>query len=540
MSTPDPGPRLLGRRSECAALDELVASVRAGPSRALVLRGEAGVGKTALLEYLVAARVGLRASRGRRASSPRWSSRSPGCTSSARRSLDRLERLPGPQRDALGTAFGLRDGDAPDRFLVGLAVLSLLSDVAEERPLVCVVDDAQWLDGASAQALAFVARRLGAESVGLVFAVREPAGERHLDGLPELVVGGLDDARRAGAAGVGDRRPARRAGARPDRGRDARQPAGAAGAAARPDARRAGGRVRAAGGAGAVRADRGELPAAAGGAAAGDAAAAAGRGGRAGRRSAAGVAGGRPRSGSRPTRRRRRRRPAWSSSARRCASGIRSCARRSTGRRRRRSASASTARWPRRPTPSVDPDRRAWHRAQATAGLDEDVAAELERSAGRARARGGLAAAAAFLERAAELTPDPARRAQRALAAAQGKHQAGAPDAALRLLAHGARRDRSTSSSARGRSCCARRSRSPRRAAATLLRCCSRRPSGSSRSTRRSRARPTSTRSPPRCPPTAWRAAAMRARSPRRCSPPTGSRSHAARLRPAAGRARRC
>ncbi len=107
--------------------------------------------------------------------------------------LDRVERLPGPQRDALGTAFGLRDGDAPDRFLVGLAVLSLLSDVAEDRPLVCIVDDAQWLDAASAQALAFVARRLGAESVGLVFAVREPSGERHFEGLPELAVGGLDD-----------------------------------------------------------------------------------------------------------------------------------------------------------------------------------------------------------------------------------------------------------------------------------------------------------------------------------------------------------
>ena len=107
--------------------------------------------------------------------------------------LDRLERLPGPQRDALGTAFGLRDGDAPDRFLVGLAVLSLLSDVAEDRPLVCIVDDAQWLDTASAQALAFVARRLGAESVGLVFAVREPSGERHFEALPELAVGGLDD-----------------------------------------------------------------------------------------------------------------------------------------------------------------------------------------------------------------------------------------------------------------------------------------------------------------------------------------------------------
>ena len=107
--------------------------------------------------------------------------------------LDRVEHLPGPQRDALGTAFGLRDGDAPDRFRVGLAVLSLLSEVARDRPLVCIVDDAQWLDAASAQALAFVARRLGAESVGLVFAVREPSGERHFDGLPELAVGGLDD-----------------------------------------------------------------------------------------------------------------------------------------------------------------------------------------------------------------------------------------------------------------------------------------------------------------------------------------------------------
>ena len=107
--------------------------------------------------------------------------------------VDRLERLPGPQREALGTAFGLRDGDAPDRFLVGLAVLSLLSDVAEERPLVCVVDDAQWLDGATAQVLAFVARRLAAESVGLVLAVRESGGERHFDGLAELVVHGLDD-----------------------------------------------------------------------------------------------------------------------------------------------------------------------------------------------------------------------------------------------------------------------------------------------------------------------------------------------------------
>src|SRR5439155_20891335 len=99
--------------------------------------------------------------------------------------LDRLEHLPAPQRDALGTAFGLVDGAPPDRFLVGLAALGLLSDVAEERPLLCVVDDAQWLDRASSQALAFVARRLQADSVALVFAVREPAEE--LSGLPELL-----------------------------------------------------------------------------------------------------------------------------------------------------------------------------------------------------------------------------------------------------------------------------------------------------------------------------------------------------------------
>ena len=169
-----------------------MASVRAGPSRALVLRGEAGVGKSALLEYLVQRASGCAVARAAGVESEMELAFA-GLQQLCAPFVDRLERLPGPQRDALGTAFGLRDGDAPDRFLVGLAVLSLLSDVAEERPLVCVVDDAQWLDGASAQALAFVARRLGAESVGLVFAVREPAAERHLEGLPELVVGGLDD-----------------------------------------------------------------------------------------------------------------------------------------------------------------------------------------------------------------------------------------------------------------------------------------------------------------------------------------------------------
>jgi AAA ATPase domain len=192
MSTLQSGPRLLGRRSECAALDQLVAGVRTGASRALVLRGEAGVGKSALLAYLAERATGCAVARAAGVESEMELAYA-GLHQLCAPFVDRLERLPDPQRAALGTAFGLRDAAAPDRFLVGLAVLSLVSDVAEQRPLVCLVDDAQWLDASSAQALAFVARRLGAESVALVFAVREPAGERHLDGLDELVVDGLDD-----------------------------------------------------------------------------------------------------------------------------------------------------------------------------------------------------------------------------------------------------------------------------------------------------------------------------------------------------------
>ena len=154
-----------------------------------MLRGEAGVGKSALLAYLVRRASGCGVARAAGVESEMELAFA-GLHQLCAPFLDRLDRLPGPQQGALGTAFGLRDGDAPDRFLVGLALLSLLSDVAEERPLVCVVDDAQWLDGASAQALGFVARRLGAESVGLVFAVR---GEQRFDGLTELRVEGLDD-----------------------------------------------------------------------------------------------------------------------------------------------------------------------------------------------------------------------------------------------------------------------------------------------------------------------------------------------------------
>src|SRR5436309_12155475 len=177
-------------------LGRLVAAVRAGEGRALVVHGEPGVGKTALLEYLAAQASGCRVVRAGGVQSEMELAFA-GLHQLCAPMLDRLERLPAPQRDALGTAFGLTAGVAPDRFLVGLAVLGLLSEVADERPLVCLVDDAQWLDRASLQALEFVARRLFADSVGLIFAVRQSGGEQPLAGLPEMVVEGLgnDDAR---------------------------------------------------------------------------------------------------------------------------------------------------------------------------------------------------------------------------------------------------------------------------------------------------------------------------------------------------------
>src|SRR6185295_1529030 len=169
---------LLGRRSESAMLDGLLEMVRAGESRALVIRGDPGVGKTALLEYVVERAAGCRVAQAAGVQAEMELAFA-GLHQLCAPMLDRLERLPGPQRDALGSAFGLAAGQAPDRFLVGLAVLSLLAEVAEERPLVCLVDDVQWLDRASAQALAFV--------------VRTGAEERDVARLPELVVGGLRD-----------------------------------------------------------------------------------------------------------------------------------------------------------------------------------------------------------------------------------------------------------------------------------------------------------------------------------------------------------
>jgi predicted ATPase len=185
---------LIGRGRECGLLERLVEAVRAGESRALVVRGEPGAGKTVLLDYLAGQARGFRLARAGGVQSEMELAFA-GLHQLCAPMLDHLDGIPRPQRDALQTAFGVAAGPPPDRFLVGLAVLSLLSEVAGDRPLVCLVDDEQWLDRASAQVLGFAARRLAADPVGLVFAAREPGAE--LAGLPGLEVAGLenDDAR---------------------------------------------------------------------------------------------------------------------------------------------------------------------------------------------------------------------------------------------------------------------------------------------------------------------------------------------------------
>jgi DNA-binding CsgD family transcriptional regulator len=422
---------LTGRRAECGVLGRLVAAVRAGESRALVVHGEPGVGKTALLEYLAGQASGCRVARAGGVQSEMelaFAVLHQLCAPM----LDRLERLPAPQRDALRTAFGLSAGPAPDRFLIGLAALGLLSEMAGDRPLVCIVDDEQWLDSASAQVLAFVARRLGAESVGVVFGARVPTGD--LAGLPELVVGGLreDDARALLASALTGPLDARvrdqiiaEAHGNPlallelPRGLTAAELAGGFGL---PGAGPLSGSIEES-----FRRQLDALPIEtrrllllAAAEPTGDPALvwrAAGRLGVGAEAAGPAAETGLAEFGVRV----RFRHPL-----------VRSVAYRSAPAQERQLAHAALAEVT---DPELDPDRRAWHRAQAAPGPDEDVAGELERSAGRARARGGLAAAAAFLERAVMLTPDPARRAGRALAAANTKFAAGAFDAAQDLLA---------------------------------------------------------------------------------------------------------
>jgi DNA-binding CsgD family transcriptional regulator len=429
----DPGTGLVGRRSDCDVLDRVLADVRTHQSCVLVLRGEAGIGKTALMEYLARTGSGCRVVRAAGVQSEAELAFA-GAHQLCAPLLDRMDDLPGPQRDALGTAFGLTAGVPPDRFLVGLAVLTLMSAAAEERPLLCLVDDAQWLDQVSGQILAFVARRLLAESIALVFGVREPGAPRELAGLPERMIGGLadSDARElldSVYPGRLDERVRDRIVAE-SRGNPLallELPRGAtagelAGGFAVPGTGPLAGQL-----------EHGFLTRVlslpeetqrllliAAAEPLGDgillqrAAELLGIGADA--RSAAEEEG-LIEFGARV----RFRHPLVRAAAYRAGSV--------TDRQAVHQALAEVT------DPQVEPDRRAWHRAHAAAALDEDVAVDLERSAERARSRGGVAAAAAFLDHAFQLTVDPGARSARALAAAQAKFAAADYDAADALAA---------------------------------------------------------------------------------------------------------
>ena len=401
------------------------------------MRGEPGVGKSVLLDYLAgrASGSGCRVARAVGVQSEMELAFA-GLHQLCAPMLGHVARIPVPQRDALRTAFGLSAGPPPDRFFVGLAVLNLLSELARERPLIGLIDDEQWLDQASAQALGFVARRLGAEPVALVFAAREPSAE--LAGLPELVIEGLrdDDARAlldSALAGPLDERVRELIVAETrgnplallelPRGLTPAELAGGFGLpGARPGAAPLAGRIE-----DSFARQLSSLPdqtrrlvqlAAAD--PSGDRSLvwrAAGRLGVPVQAAAPAEEAGLVEFGAQV----RFRHPLARSAAYRSAPVAE--------RQRMHAALAEVT------DPRADPDRRAWHRAQAADGPDEEVAAELERSAGRAQARGGLAAAAAFLQRSVLLTADPARQAERALAAAQASMQAGAFGKALELLA---------------------------------------------------------------------------------------------------------
>ena len=433
-STVHPPPRLFGRTGELEILGRLIANVRGGQSAVLVVGGEPGIGKTELLRHLIAEASGFRVARVAGVESE-MELPFAGLHQLCAPMLGRLGSLAEPQRSGLSVAFGLASGDSPDRFLVALAALSLMAEASEEQPMLCVVDDAQWLDQASAQVLGFVGRRLLAESIALVFAVRTPAAgdpsPNHLAGLPELRLGGLDEqAARALLATV-------TSGPLDEsvRGRilaeahghplallelyGGRNPADLAGGFALPDAADLPSRIE-----DQYAARLGELPdevqrlvllaaadpvgdpalilraAGALGLDAVNLAAAADL-----LEFGANV---------------RFRHPLVRSAAYQAAAA--------GDRRAVHEALAAVT------DPLADPDRRAWHRAHAAAGPDEAVATELINSASRALRRGGVAAAAAFWERAVALTPDPGERASRALAAAEAKYAAGDFEAAQALL----------------------------------------------------------------------------------------------------------
>ena len=421
---------LVDRDDERDTLDRLVASVRAGESRALVVSGEAGVGKTALLDYLAGNASGCRVVRTAGYQSEMelaFAALHQLCAPL----LEGLTRLPVPQRDALRIAFGMGPGPTPDRFLVGLAVLNLLSDAAEPQPLLCVVDDEQWLDRASAQVLGFVARRLVAESVGMVFAARVPStdiaglSDLTVEGLPEADARALLDSALTGPLDtrVRDQILAETHGnplalLELPRGLTPQQLAGGFGL---PGAMRLCGGVEES-----FRRRFDVLPVEtrrllliAAAEPVGDQALvwrAAAKLGVNAEAAAPATEAGLVEFGTRV----RFRHPL-----------VRSTVYGSALAQERQKVHAALAQVT---DPQLDPDRRAWHRAHAVPGPDEAVAAELERSADRAQARGGVAAGAAFLERATMLTLDPMRRTERALAAASANLQAGAFDAVRQLL----------------------------------------------------------------------------------------------------------
>jgi DNA-binding CsgD family transcriptional regulator len=416
----------------------VLAQAQSGQGGALVVRGEAGIGKTALLESAraTATTMGFRAEYAAGVESETQFAFA-GLHQLCAPLLDRARALPDPQQTALGVAFGIRDGAVPDRFLVGLATLNLLAEVAEEGPLLCLVEDAQWLDQASAQVLAFVARRLVAERIALVFALRDPTDRdvRPFAELPELRLDGLGqaDARAllaAAAAGtplddvVRDRIVAEARGnplALLELPKSA-LPSLLAGGFELPSVLSVPRRIQ-----DSFQQRSGTLPAdtqllllVAAADPTGEAALlwqAAAQLGIAREMMAPAETAGLVEIDSRV----RFRHPL-------VRSAVYAAATPPDQRRAHRALAAVT-------DPQLDRDRRAWHQAQAVLGTDEEAAAELERTAGRARSRGGLAAAAAFMEQAAMLTPEPTRRATRALEAAYARHDAGAPEAAMALLA---------------------------------------------------------------------------------------------------------
>ncbi|WP_033372810.1 helix-turn-helix transcriptional regulator [Glaciibacter superstes] len=428
----EPQFELLGRQRECGQLDRLLETVRSGQSSSLILWGEAGIGKSALLDYVAKQAKGIRVERAFGLESEMELAFA-GVHQLCLPMIDRLDRLPAPQQVALTTAFGISRGAPPAPFLVALAVLSLLSVVAEERPVVALIDDAQWLDDVSAQVLSFVARRLQAESVAIIFAARAGTGRCALEGISDLRVPGLRDADAHEVLDralhspvdtavrerfVGDSRgnplallelpagltPAELAGGfglpssiplvnRLEKGFMNRITPLAAEtrtlillAAVEPTGEPA-----------LLWRAADELGI---GTEASDAALSTGL--------------------VEFTPRVRFQHPLARSAISRLAES------RETRLVHRALAAVTDS--------TEYPDRRAWHLALSAAGPDESVASELERSAGRAQERGGLAAAAAFLKEAAELTVDPFRKGTRALAAAHAKHLAGANDEAMSLL----------------------------------------------------------------------------------------------------------